>query len=109
MDWNGANEFIFYGKGGEIATNRLDEQELAVLALHLLQISHGAPLGIGQLGVHTGRVDTRMPELLLDLAQWHTLANLVDGGTMAKIASVGGPQPVAVEDLDTLRPARTVG
>jgi TnpA family transposase len=38
-NWNGANEFIFYGKGGEIATNRLDEQELAVLALHLLQIS----------------------------------------------------------------------
>jgi TnpA family transposase len=37
-NWNSANGFIFYGKGGEIATNRLDEQELAVLSLHLLQI-----------------------------------------------------------------------
>ncbi len=35
--WNSANSFIFYGKGGEIATNRLEEQEIAVLSLHLLQ------------------------------------------------------------------------
>jgi TnpA family transposase len=35
--WNSANGFIFYGKGGEIATNRLEDQEIAVLALHLLQ------------------------------------------------------------------------
>ena len=37
-NWNSANAFIFYGKGGEVATNRLEEQELSVLALHLLQI-----------------------------------------------------------------------
>lgn len=36
-NWNSANGFIFYGKGGEIATNRLDDQEIAVLSLHLLQ------------------------------------------------------------------------
>lgn len=36
--WNGANGFIFYGKNSEIATNRFDEQELSVLALHLLQL-----------------------------------------------------------------------
>jgi len=36
-NWNGAHSFIFFGKGGEIATNRLEDQELAVLALHLLQ------------------------------------------------------------------------
>jgi TnpA family transposase len=36
--WNSANGFIFYGKNSEIATNRLDEQELSVLCLHLLQI-----------------------------------------------------------------------
>ncbi|BDA76260.1 hypothetical protein CAL7716_105990 (plasmid) [Calothrix sp. PCC 7716] len=36
--WNGANTFIFYGKNSEIATNRLDEQELSVLCLHLLQM-----------------------------------------------------------------------
>jgi TnpA family transposase len=38
-NWNSANSFIFYGKGGKIATNRLEDQELAVLCLHLLQIS----------------------------------------------------------------------
>ena len=36
--WNGANSFILYGKGGEIATNDLENQELTMLALHLLQI-----------------------------------------------------------------------
>ena len=36
-NWNSANDFIFYGKSGEIATNRLDDQEIAVLSLHLLQ------------------------------------------------------------------------
>lgn len=35
----GECEFIFYGRGGEIATNRLEDQEVAMLALHLLQIS----------------------------------------------------------------------
>ncbi len=33
------NSFIFYGKSGEIATNRLEDQEISVLSLHLLQIS----------------------------------------------------------------------
>src|SRR5260370_29378521 len=28
-----------YGKGGDFASNRLDDQELSMLALHLLQIS----------------------------------------------------------------------
>lgn len=37
-NWNSANAFIFYGKGGEVATNRLEDQELSVLSLHLLQI-----------------------------------------------------------------------
>ncbi len=37
-NWNSANGFIHYGKGGEIASNRLDDQEVAVLSLHLLQI-----------------------------------------------------------------------
>ena len=38
-NWNSANDFIFFGKGGEIATNRLEDQEVAMLSLHLLQIS----------------------------------------------------------------------
>ena len=36
-NWNSANDFIFYGKSGEIATNQLDDQEIAVLSLHLVQ------------------------------------------------------------------------
>jgi TnpA family transposase len=34
---NSANGFIFFGKEGEIASNRLEDQEVSVLALHLLQ------------------------------------------------------------------------
>jgi len=36
-NWNGAHSFIFFGKGGEMATNRVEDQETSVLALHLLQ------------------------------------------------------------------------
>jgi TnpA family transposase len=35
--WNSANGFIFFGKGGEVASNRLDDQEVSVHALHLVQ------------------------------------------------------------------------
>ncbi|MFJ8185825.1 Tn3 family transposase [Streptomyces sp. NPDC096105] len=34
---NGANSVIAYGKGGEIASNRRDEQETFVLCLRILQ------------------------------------------------------------------------
>ncbi|WGL59759.1 Tn3 family transposase [Pigmentibacter sp. JX0631] len=36
--WNGINGFIFYGKNSEFASNRLEDHELSVLALHLLQV-----------------------------------------------------------------------
>ncbi len=36
-NWNSANNFIHYGKGGEIATNRLDDQEVSVLYMTLVQ------------------------------------------------------------------------
>jgi len=35
--WNRVNTVIFYGKSGEFATNRRDQQELGMLALHILQ------------------------------------------------------------------------
>ena len=38
-NWNSANDFILYGKGGEFASNRLEDQEILMLSLHLLQIS----------------------------------------------------------------------
>jgi TnpA family transposase len=37
-NWNSANSFIFYGRSSEIATNNREEQEMAVLAMHLLQV-----------------------------------------------------------------------
>jgi TnpA family transposase len=36
--WNSTNAFIFYGKSGEFATNRLEDAEVTMLCLHLLQI-----------------------------------------------------------------------
>jgi len=38
-NWNSANGFIWFGKGGEIATNRMEDQEVSLLALHLVQSS----------------------------------------------------------------------
>ena len=38
-NWNSANGFVFFGKGGEIATNRVSDQETSALALHLVQAS----------------------------------------------------------------------
>ena len=38
-NWNSANGFIFFGRGGEVSSNRRDDQELALLSLHLLQVS----------------------------------------------------------------------
>ena len=38
-NWNSANGFVFFGKGGEIATNRVRDQEIAALALQLVQAS----------------------------------------------------------------------
>jgi len=35
--FNGANAVIYYGKGGEIASNRQDEQEMSALCLRILQ------------------------------------------------------------------------
>ncbi len=37
--WNGVNSFIYFGKGGEISSNRFEEQEVSALSLHLLQSS----------------------------------------------------------------------
>jgi TnpA family transposase len=36
---NSANDFILYGKGGEFASNKLEDQEIEMLSLYLLQVS----------------------------------------------------------------------
>lgn len=38
-NWNSATSFVFFGKGGEIASDRLDDQEISAMALHLVQAS----------------------------------------------------------------------
>jgi TnpA family transposase len=37
--WNGANDFILYGKSGELASNKTEDHEVLMLSLHLLQVS----------------------------------------------------------------------
>ena len=48
--WNRANSVIFFGKGGDIATNRRDEQELSVLCLRVLlwlAVTPSRPAAVG--------------------------------------------------------------
>ncbi|WP_034999156.1 Tn3 family transposase [Beijerinckia mobilis] len=35
--WNGANDFVFFARRGEMASNRREDHEISMLALHLLQ------------------------------------------------------------------------
>lgn len=36
-NYNGVNDYIHFGKSGELASNRREEQELSMLCLHILQ------------------------------------------------------------------------
>ena len=38
-NWNGANDFILFGKGREFASNNIENQEITSLSLHLIQNS----------------------------------------------------------------------
>lgn len=64
-NWNSVNHFIFYGKTGEISTNRFEEQETAMLALHLLQSS-------------LVFINTLMLQQLLTQPQWYARMTLED-------------------------------
>ncbi|MFF9538428.1 Tn3 family transposase [Streptomyces sp. NPDC014724] len=56
--WNGANDIIFFGKSGELSSNRRDQQELSVLALHLLQT---AVVFVNTLMIQEMLADPRRP------------------------------------------------
>ncbi|MEU8399445.1 Tn3 family transposase [Nonomuraea sp. NPDC048892] len=58
---NGANLVIFYGKGGDIATNRREELEMSVLCLRVLQ---AAPVYIDTLMLQDVLADPEWAELL---------------------------------------------
>jgi TnpA family transposase len=36
-NWHSANDFMLFGNGGDLATNRREAQEITMLTLHLLQ------------------------------------------------------------------------
>lgn len=63
--WNSANSFILYGKGGEFASNRLADQEVLMLCLHLLQIC-------------LVYVNTLMIQQVLAEPEWHDRLTAVD-------------------------------
>jgi TnpA family transposase len=64
-NWNSANDFILYGKGGEFASNRLEDQEILMLSLHLLQVS-------------LVYVDTLMIQQILAEPEWRSRLTAVD-------------------------------
>jgi len=64
-NWNSANDFILYGKGGEFASNRLEDQEILMLSLHLLQVS-------------LVYVNTLMIQQVLAGPEWHGRLTPVD-------------------------------
>ena len=35
--WNGANDFVFFARRGELSSNRREDHEVSMLSLHLLQ------------------------------------------------------------------------
>jgi len=35
--WNGANDFIYFARHGEMTSNRREDHEISMLSLHLLQ------------------------------------------------------------------------
>jgi TnpA family transposase len=64
-NWNGTNDFIHFGRGGEFATNRLEDQELSALALHLLQSC-------------LVYINTLMIQRVLAEPEWHDILTLED-------------------------------
>lgn len=73
--WNSTNGFIYYGKRGEISTNRKDHQEMGLLCLHLLQASmvYINTLMIQQVLKEPGWVERMTPRDLAALSPLITL------------------------------------
>ena len=63
--WNGANDFVFFARRGELVSNRRDHHEVAMLALHLLQ----------NCMVY---INTLMIQRVLDRPQWTNRLTMPD-------------------------------
>ena len=64
-NYNGVNDYIRFGKRGELASNRREEQELGMLCLHILQSS-------------LGLVNTLMIQDTLALPEWQDVLTDAD-------------------------------
>lgn len=85
-NWNSANGFIFFGRGGEVSSNRRDDQELALLSLHLLQVS-------------LVYINTLMVEQVLKFERWQNRLNAEDLRALTPLF-YGHVTPYGTFDLD---------
>ena len=101
--WNRVNAVIFFGKSGEFATNRRDQQDLGMVALHILQAA-------------IVYVNTLMVQEILALPEWEGMLTVDDrrGLTpllwsrilaygevrlnMARRLALGSPTPPALDE-----------
>jgi TnpA family transposase len=60
--WNGANDFVFFARRGELASNRREDHEVSMLALHLLQNcrSHSSVLARRLMRLYLRRILVRL-------------------------------------------------
>ena len=63
-NWNGTNSFVLFGKSGEFASNRIEDQEVSAFALHVFQSS-------------LVYINTRMLQSVLSEPAWQSL--MTDG------------------------------
>ena len=64
-NYNGVNDYIKFGKRGELASNRREEQELGMLCLHILQSA-------------LGLINTLMIQDTLALPEWENVLTDID-------------------------------
>jgi Tn3 transposase DDE domain len=100
--WNRANGVIFFGRGGDIATDRRDEQELSVRCLRVLQAA-------------LVYVDTLMVQDVLTDGEWATALTETDrrGSTPSFWTHVAPPYGEVELDMSSRLalgvPARSAG
>jgi len=87
--WNGVNDFILYGKSGELSSTNLEGQEVTMLALHLLQVC-------------LVYINTAMLQKLLSEQQWLALMKPADLGALTPLLYAHiNPYGTFHLDLDT--------
>lgn len=62
-NYNGVNDYIFFGKNKELSSNRREEQELSILCLHIIQSALGF---INTLVIQDVLAESEWAEVLTD-------------------------------------------